>query len=400
MSLPGALGVSLKRFNAAAVTAIRILPDKLSAAYAAGESAVFELPSSGMLDLSSLSLLGSVTVTGTGTIVTPPVHDLMIRRVSCQIGGYTVSLAGCGDYGFCAWMKALYSGNKTVTDFKQSSLKQGSVTLTSGTASDVTLLSSFMGFLGGDKGVRFIPLDLFPKITITVDFHSATRFATATTVTAATISNLRLLAQRYDVADNLVSQLWADRISKNGSVEMPFSNVFYMEAPTVASSGSASYTNWINSQSVDLILFTNRPSGYATAVTADQYSANNGGSGSTIQGSFNSVPLSNWYLNVDDAMWATMSALDGNGDGSMFAPDVATAADFRDTYFALIYKMAVPAEAAEARGAVFGTPTYGQAVPIDYNLQGGSATSRKPVIVVFTTGVLSLSGGKQVVPLN
>jgi hypothetical protein len=403
MSLPQSLGVSLKKFQNVAYTSVRITGDRAS--YGSADTITFDLPRTGVVDLASLAVLCSITLTGTGTIKTLPFHSGMIRKVSFLVGGAPVSLTQLGDYGFAFLLNSIYGGNKPHNDFLQTIGNEGNITLTSGTASDIVLCSSFLGMLSGQH-CRFLPMDILPPCQIQIDLHSSTRWATATTITASSLTNMRLLLNRADFPDNLLSNLWADRISK-APVQIPFPNISYLEGATVASAGSATYTGYANSQSVDYIVLTNRPSAYSTVLTTDSYFATNGGDSTTLlQANWNGVPLSSWQLNIIDCLWQTQSALDGAGN-SLFSPDFtadgavsASGTDYRDKFFALFYRMKTPTDETDGRGWQTGVSTFGQSVPIDHVIANGSATSRKPVMLVYSTGVMEVGAGKQVIVSN
>lgn len=404
MSLPQSLGVSLKKWQAGAFTSVRVTGDRTS--YAPADTIIFDLPRSGVIDLQSLAVLGSINITATGTIKTLPFHSGIFRRVSLNVGGAIVSLSQLGDYGFAFLMNKVYAGNKPNNDFLQTSMMEGNVSLSTGVATDVVLASSFLGFLSGQH-CRYIPMSVLPPCQLVIDLHVGSRWATYTALTSAALTNVRLLFNRMDVMDDMISQLWADRINK-APIQIPFQNISYQEGATVASAGAATWTGYVNSQSVDYIVLTNRPSGYSTAVTVDSYQANNGGDSTTLlQANWNGVPLSSWQLNINDALWQTQAALDGAGN-SLFSPDYTvdgaapsgTITDYRDKFFALFYRMKASTDEVDGKGWMTGTNTYGQSIPVDHIIASGSATSRKPVMLIYSTGVCEIGQGKQVVVSN
>lgn len=410
MSLPPSLGVTLKKFQGMSHTAQRVAADRPS--YGSATSITFPLPRSGVIDLQSLAVLATINITSAATtsIKTLPLHSGMFRRVSFQMGSANViSLQQLSDYGFAHLLTRVYQTPKPRTDYLQTIGKEGNVTLTTATDANIVLASDFLGFLSG-KHCRYLPMDVLPDCYITIDLKDSQSWAICTggttTITAASLTNVRLLFNRIDWEGNLYSQLWADRLLK-APIQIPFDDVRYLEGPTTASAGSATYTGFVSGQSIDFLLATYRPSGYGSGLTADVYKANNGGDASTLNQLFwNGAPLSSFAMNVEDSLWATSAALDGAGN-MIYSPDftldgavTATGNEFRDNFFALIYRMRLSTEAMDGPGWCTGVNTYGNSVPVDLVISAGTSTSRKPVILAYCTGICEVSAGKQVVPIN
>lgn len=398
MSLPNSLSVSLKRFQAGSRTFQKILPDRSS--YPSASIIRFELPRSGVLDLQSLSLLADLTVVDDAvvTLTTPKYNSCMIRRLTLLAGGQPVSLSGLSDYGATYLLAKTYANPKAYSDQKQVVGKEGGVTVSSiiGTvAHSLVLASDFLGFLSGQH-VRYIPLEIFPALTVEIQLHTRD-FWTAETNTAVTsmeLTNVRMLATILQYEDNMLARMWADRISKS-PVVMPFDDWVYNEGQTSSSSTNVQNA-MVNSQSVNYIIGTYRPADYATAA-ANRFKFYAGNSTETVEAQmvFNGYPLTNFQANVLEALQVTTLSLNGGGGNVLFQPDIANYADFRDNNFAFIHSMKSADEEVDARGWVLGASTLGQAIEVQLRGSGLDAVAKKPCIFFNTTGTLELGAGKQ-----
>lgn len=395
-ALPPSLSVSLKKFQVSSHSVQRVIAPSTS--YLGGSSIILNLPRTGVIDLQSLSLLATINVTGTGTIKTLPFHSQLFRKVSVFVGGNQLSLSQLSDYGFVYGLTRQYGANKTYNDFQQTILKAGNVTLTTATDASIVLAVDFLGFLSG-KHLRYLPLDIMPEMYIQVDLKPLSSWVTATTATAGTLSDVRLIYTRIDMENNLLNSLYADRISKQ-SIQIPYEDIRYIEGGQVTASAST-VTVTVNSQSVDYIMGTHRPD-YSAGLTTALYLANNGGSGNTNQMFWNGVPLSGWSLTVEDSLCATMGALNASGN-MLFAPDFsvdgavsASGNDYRDSYFANFHRLKFDTESMDGSGWVTGINTFGAGAVVDMVTSGSTSTTRRPVLVIYSTGIMELGQGKQV----
>lgn len=419
MSIPQSLAVNLKRFQNAVVSTQRISGDRAS--YGSASTATFSMPRSGCLDLQSIALLGTLGLTTTGaptSVTTQPLHSLMVRRVEFVVGGNVVSLNQLSDYGLAFYMSRIYASNKGRTDYQQNIGLEGniavSITANAG-STPLVIASEWLGFMSG-KHCRFLPLDILPEVQIVVYFHDVSRWYSVVTggtspTVSASLTDMRLLYNRFDFQDNMLARLWADRITK-APITIPFENVSYFEgAATTATAGS--FSAYVNSQSIDYIAVSSRPGTYDSDITK-RYTLNDFNLGAStdaaknntlVQVTFNGAPLSSFQLTPMDAVWQTQASLGGAGN-MLYAPDFGTVtgtfAEFRDNYFALFHRMKLDTNPEDGEGWVTGTPTYGQSMEVAVNFTADSTatTSKKPIIVVWSTGTLEIGAGKQIAVAN
>lgn len=399
MSLPNSLSVSLKRFQAGSRSIMKILPDRSN--YPSASIIQFQLPRSGCLDLQSLSLLADLTVVDDAvvTLTTPKYNSQMFRRVTLNAGGQPISLSQLSDYAAAYLMARTYSNPKAYSDYKQVVGKEGGVTVSSinGTVSHpLVLASDFLGFLSGQNGVRYLPLEIMPPLSIEIQLHTRD-FWTAeanTAVTSMELTNVRMLATILQYEDNMIARMWADRISKSPIV-IPFDDWVYNEGQSSASSTNVQNA-MVNSQSVNYIIATYRPADYATSA-ANRFKFYAGNSSDSVENqiTFNGYPLTNFQANVLEALEITTLSLNGGGGNVLFTPDISTYAEFRDTSFALVHSMKSADEEVDPRGWVLGTSTLGQAIEVQLRGSGLDTTAKKPVIFFNTTGTLEIGAGKQ-----
>lgn len=402
MSLPQSLAVNLRRFQAGAHTSQKISGDRTS--YPSASTITFNLPRSGVLDLQSMAVLADLYMKDsalTSQFTTPLFNEMLIRRVEFVVGGQVVSLNQCGDYGFSYYLSRLFTNSKTRNDYLQTVGLEGSVQSVaisaSGTSTPLVLASEWLGFLSG-KHCRYIPLDILPETQLVIYLHNTNRWATAdnSAVDEIALTNVRLVYNRIDFEDNMLAKLWADRIGK-APIVIPYENVVYAEGASTTSA-THSFSAFVNSQSVDYLIATYRKGDYEST-WANRWTAYAGNTtnGALNQVIFNGAPLSAFQLSPVDAVWQTASSLGGSGN-LLYAPDMGTFANFRDSNFALIHRMKLDTEPEDGKGWVTGTSTYGQSMEVQLNLSGGdtSADGKKPVIIAFTTGSLEVGAGRQI----
>lgn len=402
MSLPQSLAVNLKRFQSGAHSAQRISGDRTE--YGSASTMTFNLPRSGVLDLHSIALLADVwtkDATLTTQFVTPQYHSQMIRRVEFVCGGQVISLNQCSDYGFAYFLSRVYANTKARSDYLQSVGLEGNVTLTAissdGVLTPIVVASEWLGFLSG-KHCRYLPMDVLPECQLVIYLHNNNRWTVtdSSAVDELTLRNARLVYNRVDFEDNMVARLWADRISK-APITIPYENVSYSEGASGANT-TVSFSTFVNTQSLDYIIATYRKGDYDSSY-ANRYVAYAGNSTNNVlsQINFNGAPLSSFQANPVDALWLTASALGGEGN-ALYAPDVDTFANFRDTRFALIHRMKLDTDEVDAKGWITGTSTYGQSMEILLNTSSAdtNVVGKKPVIICFSTGTVEVGAGKQI----
>lgn len=407
MSVPASLAVNLKRFQSATHSVQRVTGDR--SAYQSSSTIQFMLPTSGVLDLQSVSVLADFFTTHNAVVAlsTPSLNSAMIKRVEFLVGNVPVSLQQLSDYGFVSCMLNSFALNKMKNDALQSVLREGSVDVSTANGQVTTplvLISQWLGILGDGTDIRYLPLALLPQITLNIYLHDRSRWTTAdnsAVTTAFQLQNVRLQYIRLDFDGQLMENLWADRLSKM-EIQIPFNDVRYYEGGSTTATANT-FTAFVNSTSLDYVAAGYRPGDYDTvyANRLVSHAGNTTVDGVTNQIYLNSAPVSAYPLTPIDAINCTASALGGNGN-VLFAPDfgatgtATTYANFRDSVYLLVHRTKYDTSLTDGTDWVTGYNTYGQSVPIDYIMNGGFATSKKPYIIAICKGVLSVGLGKQV----
>lgn len=399
MSLPSNLSVNLRRFQSAVHTTQRVMGDRNS--YPSASVININLPRQGCLDISTLTLLADMYHQDAAAVslTTPKYHSMMFRRVEFNIGGSVVSLQQLSDYGFAYQMSRTLGSTKARSDYQQQVSCEGSVALSSGAGvagtTPLVLASEWLG-LGAAKHCRFLPLDLLPEITLTIYLHDRSRWTTADNAAVDTLElrNARLVFKMVQFEDNMLSKLWAARLS-SAPIVVPFENVSYYEGQATSSSATT-YSAFVNGQSIDYVLAAYRKGDYDSSYANRwlSYAGHNTADVAT-QVSFNGSPITAWGLTPLEACLETQQSLGGSGNAG-YSPDIANFGDFRDNLFAQIHRMKLDTDEVDGKGWITGTSTYGQAAEVMVSLANGDTNSKKPVIIIWSTGTLEISAGRQI----
>lgn len=408
MSVPPSLAVNLKRFQSATHSVQRIIGDRPS--YQSSATMSFQFPTTGILDLASISILADFFTTHTAVVSlsTPSLNAAMIKRVEILIGNVPVSLNQLSDYGFVSCLLNAYALNKMKMDALQTIFREGSVdvsTVNGSTTSYLVLVSQWLGLFGSSTDLRYLPLALLPQITLNIYLHDRSRWTiedNSAVTSAFQLQNVRLQYIRIDMDGQLMENLWADRLSKQ-EIQIPFQDVRYYEGGSTTATANT-FTAFVNSQSIDYLGIGYRPANYDTSYTTRLVST----CGSDVATDFptnqvyvNGSPLSSMALNPIDALNATASALGGNNN-VLLAPDASAIGsatsfnNYRNNFFMLMHRLKFDTAPSDGIDWVSGLNTYGQSVPVDLILNGGYSTAKKPFIIAVCKAVLSIAMGKQV----
>jgi hypothetical protein len=415
MSLPRSLIYAVNRFQTAQRETVRLFPLQ-KRDFSENEVISFRFPASGVLDLQSLAMHFVYFIEGTGTtagdldVATPEYLSQLIRRVDVSINGVQVGLNALTDYGLAYLTKYKYADTGDRATFK--GLLEGNLScriVSGGNNATVFrngMIADWLGFLSGSH-VRYLPLAALGELQIDITLHPRRRWVASDTSDAnyAKISatqqlrNVRMLYTKVHFEDNLLDNMVAARLAR-GSMQIPFENWAQWEGN--AFSGTTSFNFQVATQSLDHLFGALRPDNYSTTA-ANNVRLASGGETSTFQFSVNANPVSSWPLAVPEVFWATADALEGNNN-ALYAPSIATYADFRDRYFAYIHSFAFPLDADESKSMITGLSTYGQTVPLTFevsgtstvSLGGGNVSSYRPFVTGRMTSLCELNAGRMI----
>jgi hypothetical protein len=415
MSLPRSLVYAVQRFQTAQRETVRLFPLQ-KRDFSENEVISFRFPASGVLDLHSLAMhfqhymQGTGTNTGTTSIFDPIYYSEFIRRVDVMINGVTVGLNALSDYGLAYLTKYKYADTSDRAVYK--SILEGAQShriVNEGANQEAPqngMIADWLGFLSGSH-VRYLPLAAFGELQIDITLHNRRRWVASDTTagdyakinaTTHQLRNVRMLYTKVHFEDNLLDNMVAARLSR-GTLQIPFENWAQWEGN--AFSGTTTFNFQVATQSLDHIFGSLRPDNYST-VPANNVRLASGGENSTFQFTVNANPVSSWQLAVPEVFWATAEALEGNNN-ALYAPSM-TYAEFRDRYFAYIHSFAFPLDLDESKTMITGLSTYGQTVPLTFevtgtstvSLGGGNVSSYRPFVTGRMTSICELNAGRMI----
>lgn len=403
--IPSSLAVNLKSFQKTSHQYVRVNSDRSQ--YPSASVINFRLPSTGIVDLDSLHICGEIAMTHTAavTLTTPPTNMCMFRRVELLIGGYAIG-SSCADYGFCTYLLRAYTSNKMRLDYQQTLGLQGAVTVSSiiGTTSYQLAWSDFIGALGCPLLWRYIPLSLFPEISLNIYLHDRSRWTVednSAITSLFVLQNMRLQYINVQSEGSLIENLWAQRLS-SAPIVIPIQDVRYYEGSTTSATTNT-FTIQVAGTSIDFVGATYRRGDYDSVVANRLLTSaghNTAQNTVTNQMFVSGMPLSTYQALPVDSLMITESSLGGTGN-SLYAPDAGTLAQtfqtFAQSFFLHMHRMEFSTnDVVDPRGWLTGLNTKGVSVPIDLILQGGDAVAKKPVIITVGKSLLTLGAGKQV----
>ncbi len=408
MSIPVSLGINLKTFQQHTCQYRRLFPDRTNGILP-GSTSVFKLPSTGVIDLNSISLAYQFSVTNNGAatlsnIQSPQWNIGMIRRLDVICGGASLGLSGLNDVGFAATQIFNHALTAESTSYRQSTGLEGLVGVpnvaANTTESVPCTIKELIGFLGAGDGLRYLPLSLLPAIEIHITWHAVPMWTNGADLTASTIvsqiNNLRLLYNAMEFEDNLVDSLWNARVMKS-PLRLPVQNMLYFESPAFTTAQNLVAT--VSSGSVDYIIMGCRPDGYATTLGQTRYSTA-GGSSSTFLLTVGGQPQTGWNVNAHEILSITENSLE-RSKNPYYAPSIGDYAVYLASRFAYIHRFAFPTDPVQDGVAwQTGLNSYGQVLPFECDFAGGDTTNKRLYMLFVLTSVLELSPGRQVVFLQ
>lgn len=397
MSLPKSLNMALSRFDKSSRQLCRLVPTNQTS-FGPTDTTIFRLPTSGVLDLHSLSLIAQLTFTGTtgaavvatGLQFTP---GQLIRRLDILIGGVQVWGASCSDFSTAYLARRLLAEPGYVKNSSGKAFEW--VTAGSPAAGASVSVPAMMADLPGlgSKNMRYLPLAAVGEVEIRVtwDVNNRMYLPTATTCTAI-VPQLNYTMKTFE--GNLYDQMIASRLQQ-GPLEVAFENWTYFQGVNFTTGTSMPIS--IATQSLDYLVVTQKE---ASITNTNYHDMKRAGASSTYQITVNGTPVSNVPLADTEVYWATLEALDGLGNNPLVDPAWASATEFLTKSFLYVHRFAFETAGDEGRHLISGLNSYGQTVPLVYQVAGASGSSYTPVAIAFHTSTLEIQPGRLINVVN
>lgn len=425
--IPASLGVNLKRFQQSALSHMRINFDRNT--YALGDVMTVRLPTSGVIDLSTLAICGKVNFTNdAGTSKTfrePSSWAEMFQEVKVIAGGVQLGLSAVQDYAYLVHTTDTYGKPWTKVDTERKLLCGGWDDLANEVASSASgvrpvNISDLLGFLSGGLGVRYLPLSLLPEIIIQIKLNSTKYYYNADADFESfsySLSDFAVNFQKIDFVSNLIENLYAERINRS-PLDLPFVNftqvkgVPYTTAQTMVAS--------VATNSLDYVLCQNRlasPTNYGEALRsrAGNDTVANRLIGETHQLLINNAPYfsqpvdgGHFLANLANAFDAGSSTFtpyvgslyykDGNDDTKPFADALG---DFIQSKWVFPVRTRLATEPyVDGQSFVSGLSTFGTMANIQWVMSGGDGDSKTPQMTFVHTSIVEVMPNRQINLIN
>ena len=424
--IPASLGVNLKRFQQSALTHMKINFDRNT--YARGDVMTVRLPSSGVIDLSTLAICGRLSArndAGTSkTFAEPENWAEMFGEVKVLAGGVQLGLSAVSDYSYLVHMTDAYgkSWSKLLTE--RQLLQAGWDDVSNSVASGATLsravnVGDLLGFLSGGLGVRYLPLSLLPEITIQIKLNNSEFFCNQSSDYASftyILNEFAINFQKVDFVGNLLEQLYSERVSRS-PLELPFVNFTQIKGTTYTT--GQTMTASIATNSLDYVMCQNQVTtinSYAT--TTRSRSADNDylkrGIGEYHQLLINNAPYYSTPVDGGHFLSAVANAFDAGSSvfqpyiGSMYyvsggvtKPFANAYQDFVENNWVFPTRTRLATEPMiDGQSYVTGLSTFGTMANISWTVTGGDVDSKIPVMTFVHTSIVEVLPNRQINLIN
>lgn len=355
------------------------VPWTASGTKASGEVIQFNLPPV-IMDLRSIKMYFTLSVSGAPTAAVIPVADAIIRQVDIAVSGYGVT--------------QLPRYGKVVSQLKQltwPTAKQASqpyswnVDILSGPA----IVQGFAyGLLSGTHQ-RYLDLSTFRNTTLTLTLADLTAITTLTGGTSPAVSGVTNCYLTFEGV-SFAQDTYRRALRSVKHLKVPFKSISSYTSPSFQASG-IDFPITKASESLDKIMVFCSAPAYQT--TAGEFFKSLYDANGLINVELGGTLLNSWSLqeaqgeiraNTDSAL-----AMDGPGGFGGIQNDAITTALWRTDYWASIYNLCLPG--AQSTGLVSGVSTYYIASPIIVHATTpGFATDAVLVVALECTKSLTI----------
>lgn len=397
MSLPRVLNLSLNRYDKASRSIEKGSPINKST-FADGETVLFKLPTSGVIDLHSLVLQCGTVFTGGATAAATNTISYtlgqMLRRFDIFIGGVQVWGASCSDFS-TAYLtrRALAEPGYMKTS---SNALYDLISTTSPAANSTKTVQAIMADTPGlgSKNLRFLPMSAMGEVELRFTFDASNRMTLPTAVTVTSHTPV-LYYSKVAFEGGMYDQLVAARLQQ-GPLEIAVEAWGTYLGQSYTTNGSLPMQ--IATQSLDYLIMGSKN---GTLTNANYNDLVQPGTGS-YQLFTNGTPVSNFPLSQAHEVWyATLEALDAHSGNISVDPNILTIGEFTGQKYIYMHRFRFPStDSDEARHSISGLNSYGQAVPLELQIRGASGGPYQPWAVALYTSTIELSPGRMVAVIN
>lgn len=427
MSIPASLGVNLKRFQQSAISHMRINFDRNT--YARGDVMTVRLPTSGVIDLSTLAICGKLLAKNDAgsakTFSEPENWAEMIGELKVIAGGVQLGLSAVSDYSYLVHMTDAYgkSWSKLLTERQllQSGWDDVSNSVNAGaTLTRAVNIPDLLGFLSGGLGVRYLPLSLLPEIIIQIKLNNNEYFCNQSATDYGsftyTLTDWAVNFQKIDFVGNLLEQLYAERVSR-APLELPFVNFTQVKGTpyTTAQTMTAS----IATNSLDYVIAQNReasPNSYKTALRSragdNEYAKRC--IGEYHQLLINNAPYYSTPVDGGHFLSAVANAFDAGASvfqpyvGSMYyvsggitKPFADAFQDFVENNWVFPTRTRLATEPMiDGQSYISGLSTFGTMANITWTCSGCDADTKVPQLTFVHTSIVEVMPNRQINLIN
>lgn len=315
------LKVFASRLNGFSRTSLKV-PVLNQSTAGPSNSIVVDIPTGGLIDLSTLTMWATVTTTCGATdtgFVTLPKHGLsgLITRMEVESSGGIISSISQNYSQIYTMMAQLQGFDSTPAANSVGSVLEGSqdVALPGGNLTGVQYaVKRWLGFVGSVKPDLF-PTDLCPlRLRITLDNALALVIAGVVANPSFTLSNIFFTVDSVSIDDGLFNLARQKYVHGGGLLELPFTN--YFQSTSFNTTMGFTHRWNASSRSLDRVYATLFPATYLTTQGArDGILYNSANFIRTATGvkemnlSLNSVPATSFHPTPAMAFGLTQDAL-------------------------------------------------------------------------------------------
>jgi hypothetical protein len=356
-------------------------------------------------------------------IVSPANIAEIFNRLDVTLSGpggpQSVGLASINDYGFVYRMNQMYKTNILTTEFRDKVLHQGNISTGDMDISTHVFKAPFvvphlLGFLGAEKGSRWLPLDVLPNASVSIQLHAIQRWWSQniqTNNSTSSSSSVDLL-KTIELADVYLSFdiiRWDNEEVMNAfkqrllttPIAYPFTN--YSTAVSYPFIDRLYYQVQINTQSLDKLYFCCRPQYYNETSSQDKIYSISPGQNYSITMLVNNVPISSLPFKEEDVLCnlhlvfgRDMSVGDPENSGTQI-----TRALFNSKYFLCGVPYELNAYDAANKAWVTGKNSTNGFMNLTLRVEATGATNIKyGVFIMEHTSILMVYAGRRCMFLN
>ena len=252
---------------------------------AAGSIITVDLPSSGLIDLQSLTMYATCTVTGTG-FSRPAKHvEALFARVEIEAGGIAIASSPTGYDHLASMLFDCTIGDDASRRRAVSQLgdENAAIPGTANYTGEIACMN-WLGFIAS-ASPQVLNMDILPPVRLRITLNNTLALVSNNTAFAAgnasfSLSNVFFSVDTLSINDGLYSQMISSFLNSGNIIELPYSNWFSFSNVGQGMSGVTRFS--LSTQSLDRVFAFNvtdraYPLGTNTGSTLDPVTGNSTG---------------------------------------------------------------------------------------------------------------------------